>query len=376
MNLELFDRLDTASGQYEKNKLIVDTEEIIFENYFSIREILKTNELDLTVIAHCKHQAFPHRDVKKIIKQIAQDLNDYKNFRFVLITNTPYDRSIILPQHNRFLWIHYPEYNAIYWPLYSDEKPLTPRSVKKHFLSLNKRNELFRQILYYKFHYNNWLEKSYFSFLGENNFYGSYQCQATFDKHHAVIASSNEFSYLTNNYPSKFIKIEHDNFVDDYDQKINYNGFDPTWKVNNQQLYENSFCSVILETDPASEFINVSEKTFRAISIKHPLLLFSSAGTQKFLCELGLDNDLYNLFKPADLGENFSRFQSFLLILEKIANLSTTELDVLTVMLDKKLDHMRDNYCQLYFNMISRQEKILSQIKTFVPFFPKSNLYS
>ena len=375
MNLDLFDLLDSSSGAYDNNLILVDTEEIIFENYFNLRENLKDSQTNVFIIAHCKHQAFPHHNVKNVIKQISQDLNDYKNFKFVLITNTPYEQSIMLPQHKNFLWIHYPEYNAIYWPMYSDETPLGPRAVQKHFLSLNKRNELFRQILYYKFYYNNWLDKSYFSFLGENSFYGNYACPETFKQHHSVIEQSVEFSYLIKNSPTNFLKIEDDEFVSDYNKKINYNGFDPTWKINNKKLYENSFCSIIMETDPAHQFINVSEKTFRAIAIKHPFLLFSSAGTHQFLRELGLDSDLYNLMMPVDRGQNFQRMQSFLLIIENIARLSPTELNVLTVMLDEKLEQMRNNYRALYYQMIKRQADILEQIKKFIKVLPDRKLH-
>lgn len=366
MNLELFRSLDSMTGLHNGHFFISSNEENILDNYNDIRKLLEDSSVtNVTVVAHCADAAMPHHNLAAKLEQIKTDLRQYKNFKFVLIAGLPYHWEINFDDCCNFLYIFYPEYQGIYWPLYKDELPLGPRPIKKHFLSLNKRADLYRQILYYTFGQHNWIEKSYFSYLGEDYINGNLYSVDRFLEIDAQIKSSKYFRNLMTP-TEKFLSLNNDTLLESY--KNNYSSeSDPTWNIDHR-LYKESFCSVIMETSPTNKIINFSEKTFRAITYKHPFLLFGSENTHRFLIqELGIDLGIYNnVIANWDTGiNNDQRFENFIKFIAKIANLTVDDLTIINNLLNEKASHLRDQYRHVYNKMISKQDFILHSVKKF-----------
>lgn len=367
-NLPLFDRLASlVINNSHKQVFIVENENNILNNYQHIRSLLKDKNLTVNVIAHCRDQAVPHLELEEKVKQIFFDLSQYNNFKFVLIASVPYHWNIDFSQHKNFLYVYYPEYCGIYWDLYKDVQPLTTRKLTKHFLCLNKRAEFLRLLLYYQFYNKNWLDKSYFSYLGEDQFGGKLFCKKTYNHFKNEIIQLKKYQHLK--IPKKsFIELEEDTLIQKY--KNGFDGIqeiDPTWKIE-KSLYQKTFCSVIIETAPTQNIVNISEKTFRCISIQHPFIMFSSINTNKFLSDLGLDYNLYNeIFAEWDKDyRDFERFDSFIKFVEKIARIHIKELTILNNLLQEKLIAARDNYRNLAATMHLKQDKLFEKIKKFV----------
>lgn len=375
MIIDLFRYLDSLNGTHnDGNTIISSNEEVIFKNYNSLREHLFTNQC-VTIISHCCDIAIVNENYHEIMNQISQDLDTYDNFRFIFITSLPYclpyTDSYSLPKHQRFKWIYFPEYNGIYWNLYSDIEPLYPRPVKKHFLSLNKRADLYRQILYYTFSANNWLEKSYFTYLGEDKFKGTLFSKDAVSNIDQII-ERDKYKHLLTHTHQQFLNLPNDKLLSDYN-----NGFniitepDPTWSVD-RGMYNESFCSIVIETDPSSQFINISEKTFRTISIKHPLILFAVPSTYKWLVELGIDYDIF--FPDCMSWDNgttpFNRLDNLIDFISKFEQTTLKELEFLTYELDEKLEHIRLQYKHLYNSINQAQDRIVREIAEVVTFLP------
>lgn len=367
-NLPLFDQLEslTLHNNY-KQVFVVENENNILNNYDRIRSLLNDKSLTVNVIAHCRDQAVPHEDLEEKIKQIFFDLDHYENFKFVLIAPVPYHWNIDFSQHKNFLYVYYPEYCGIYWDLYKDVQPLTTRKLTKHFLCLNKRAEFLRLLLYYEFYNKNWLDKSYFSYLGEDYINGKMYCEKTYNRFKKEIMRFDRYQDLK--IPEKsFVKIEEDNLLQKYENGFDgIRNIDPTWKVE-KSLYQKSFCSIIIETAPTKNIVNISEKTFRCISIQHPALIFSSINTNKFLLDLGLDYNLYNeIFIDWDNDfRDFERFDSYIKFIEKIANTNINELNILNNLLQEKLIAARDNYKNLAATMHLKQDELFKKIQKFI----------
>lgn len=366
MNLELFRSLDSMSGLHNGHFFISSNEETILDNYDDIRKLLEDSSVtSVTVVAHCADAAMPHNDLVTKLEQVKKDLNRYKNFKFVLIAGLPYHWEINFNDHCNFLYIFYPEYQGIYWPLYKNELPLGPRPIKKHFLSLNKRADVYRQILYYTFDQNNWIEKSHFSYLGEDYIHGNLYSEKRFLEIDARIKSSKYFKNLMTP-TKKFLSLHNDTFLESYQNNYS-SGLDPTWNIDHR-LYKESFCSIIVESSPTNRIINLSEKTFRAITYKHPFLLFGSENTHRFLIQdLGIDLGIYNdVIANWDTGiNNDQRFENFIKFITKIANLTVDDLTVINNLLDNKTSYLRDQYRHVYDQMMSKQNFILHSVKKF-----------
>lgn len=365
MNLPLFDKLESLT-QDSDHIIIVENELNIFNEYNQIRSLLNSNN-KISVIVHCRDQAMPHKDIFNKIDQVFYDLDYHKNYNFVLISAFPYHWNIDFSKNKRFLYVYYPEYNGIYWDIYKDVKPLSSRKLNKHFLCLNKRAEFLRLLLYYEFYNKGWLDKSYFSYLGENYLGGELFCKESHNYYKNEISKFNQYKHLK--IPSQsFIQINQDQLLNKYQKKFDtVNCIDPTWKVE-YNLYEKSFCSVIVETGPTHKIVNVSEKTFRCIAIQHPAIIFSSNGTNKFLKDLKLDYNLYHkIFQEWDSNsQDFERFDKFVKFIEKISNLNLENLNLLNEVIQDRLVATRKNYINLYHSMLSKQDKLFEKIQKFV----------
>lgn len=151
------------------------------------------------------------------------------------------------------------------------------KKIIKHFLSLNNRASWDRQSLAYlmkKFKLN---EKSYFSYNGQNSNRTGYNDE--FDQLNAIIGDvwySNglDIEELKNQIP---IVVDRQAVASDRNKNIN------------SEYYNNSFCSIVMETfQRPGDPIN-TEKIIKPIAHKHPFLLYGSDGHLKFLRDLGFE---------------------------------------------------------------------------------------
>lgn len=372
MDLDLFADLRSYHGIHEGHLFISCREEIILNRYPEIKKLFADESIrSVNVVAHCADQAIPSHDLVEKLQEIKGDLAQHKKFKFVLIAAAPYHWEIEFGNLKNLLYIYYPEYQGIYWPIYKDQVPLKPRPIKKHFLSLNKRADPYRQMLYYMFYENNWLDKSYFTYLGEDYLNGSLYSTERVDKIHNKWILSSFFSDLKQP-PEKFRTLDEDKFLQSYKGTWNfYKDLDPSWHIDDR-LYQDSFCSVIIETAPQHNIVNLSEKTFRCIAHKHPVLMFSAAGSYKFLQELGIDFGIYDTaIAKWDTGKILDkRFLHFTDFLKNIASLDLKTLEMLTALIDDKTSYLREQYRHVYENMNFRQDAISQEIKDFLPNVP------
>jgi len=286
------------------------------EEFFDQLEELADTTRPTTLISHCMDQVsgFQHYDKIKLLNQLAKER---QHLTFIIISVNQLDLC------EEVVYYYFPEYHAIYWPLYASKTPL--RSEITHtFLSLNKRGDPWRQLLYKKFWKDNLLDKSYFSYLCEDEVYGTLFHNPTW--HTYAEWADTDFiprfmPELAGPWPDNFCELENDQLLSDYKKgngAVSVN--DPTWSID-EHLTNTSYCSIVIETDIGNELVNISEKTIRAFSLGHPILVLGAAGTHDYLRALGFDllDDVFdNSFDQEP--ELYARFCKFLSSIDKIAN--------------------------------------------------------
>lgn len=285
------------------------------EDFFAQLEYLTSTEIPTTFISHCMDQVsgFQHYDKIELLNQIAKER---KHIKFVIISVNKLDLC------SEVDYYFFPEYHAIYWPLYKSMTPIQ-QEITHTFLSLNKRGDPWRQLLYKKFWQDKLLEKSYFSYLCEDDNYGTLFHKPTWEanKHWADTDFIPRFMpELEGPWPDSFCELENDQLLSVYKTGNFDNNDDPTWTVD-QRLTNTSYCSVVIETDIGNELVNISEKTIRALALGHPLLVLGVASTHQYLKDLGFDllDDVFdNSFDQEP--ELYARFCKFLSSIDKIAN--------------------------------------------------------
>jgi len=286
------------------------------EEFFNQLEKLADTSTPTTLISHCMDQVsgFQHYNKIKLLNQLA---NERKHLTFIVISVNQLDLC------QEVVYYYFPEYHAIYWPLYKDMTPIQ-QEITHTFLSLNKRGDPWRQLLYKKFWQDGLLNKSYFSYLCEDDNYGTLFHNPTW--HANCEWADTDFiprfmPELSGPWPDNFCELENDQLLSDY-KKGNEAVFvnDPTWSID-EHLTNTSYCSIVIETDIGNELVNISEKTIRAFALGHPILVLGSCGTHQYLRDLGFDllDDVFdNSFDEEP--ELYARFCKFLSSIDKIAN--------------------------------------------------------
>jgi len=318
------------------------------DEFFGRLEELASTATPTTLISHCMDQVsgFQHHDKIKLLNQLAQER---KHLTFVIISVNQLDLC------QEVVYYYFPEYHAIYWPLYESKTPIQ-QEITRTFLSLNKRGDPWRQLLYKKFWQDQLLDKSYFSYLCEDSNYGTLYHIPTWEanKHWADTDFIPRFMpELSGDWPDDFCTLENDTLLETY--KTNKFDSDPTWAVD-EHLTNTSYCSVVIETDIGNELVNISEKTIRALALGHPLLVLGVAGTHQYLKDLGFDllDDVFdNSFDQEP--ELYARFRKFLSSIDKIAG--SDQVDVRSRCLAN-----RQRVKELNAEMHSRAEEIFQSV--------------
>ena len=321
------------------------------EDFFGQLETITDTDRPMTFISHCMDQVsgFQHYDKIKLLNQLAQER---KHLTFIVISVNQFELC------SEVIYYYFPEYHAIYWPLYKSKTPLD-QEINKHFLCLNKRGDPWRQVLYKKFWQDKLLDKSYFSYLCEDDNYGTLFHEPTWEANREWADTDfipRFMPELEGPWPAKFIELANDSLLETYKSKEFNTDDDPTWNVNDD-LIATSFCSVVIETDIGNELVNISEKTIRALALGHPLLLLGVAGTHQYLRDLGFDllDDVFdNSFDQEP--ELYARFCKFLSSVDKVA-----DLEQFPDIKDRCLKN-RQRVEQLHNEMHQRADQIVQDI--------------
>lgn len=265
-------------------------------------------------------------------------------------------------------WI--PEYHAYYWPIYKDIT-IDTQPISKKFLCLNKRVCISRWLLYKKFYTDNLLESSVFSFLGEDNRWGTLDNKLLISEIEQTIQSRHpEFAHLKTP-TTTFYQIENDHNLEKYltedrASKLKKPLVDSSW-VLDHQFYQQTFCSIIGETSYRSDKPNFSEKTFRAICNGHPFILIGGQHSLQFLRNLGFDtyDDIFDNSYDT-VKDPTQRLLAVFDAIDQISNKDMTQLD----QIKQSLYHRRlkniQTYSNLYDQLINKSNQLQETLKKYV----------
>lgn len=330
------------------------------EDFFAQLEHLTSTETPTTFISHCMDQVsgFQHYDKIKLLNQIAKES---KHIKFVIISVNKLD---LCPEVDYYF---FPEYHAIYWPLYKDMTPTYRLNDVTHkYLCLNKRGDPWRQVLYKKFWMDGLINYSHFSYLCEDDNYGTLFHEPTWEAN--CKWADEDFiprfmPDLAGPWPEpKFRELPNDSLLDQYKTGKFDKTDDPTWTTD-LDLSQTSFCTVVIETDAGNELVNISEKTIRALALGQPLLLLGVNGTHQYLKDLGFDllDDIFdNSFDQE--WELYARFCKFLSSIDRINQHSVGALQHTKCSLKKRLLANRDRVEELNKEMHLRAREIVQDI--------------
>jgi len=295
--------------------------------------------------------------------------NTSVNSNFILINSFDFPELANIPH---VYFYHFPEYHAYYYPLYQDYR-ITSTKLTKKFICLNKRGHSFRQALYQAFYNCHLLDASYFSYLCETG-----HCGQLFDETvHAKIEQ--ELLDWHSRWPElarwttpdkKFITVNDHDILDQYQDWSNQDGWanttnlDPSW-IHDSAMYATSFCSVVAESIPDQQRINLSEKTIRAFCMGHPIIMIGVAGTVEYLRNLGFDmfDDIIDHSYDHTIDPVIRTRQAFEQIL-KLNEYSIEELDDLNQQLVPRRQHNIDVVKTMYNNIPCAEFKIAQSIRT------------
>lgn len=376
-DLELFRVLDFV---LTKNPLFLSKDnEQFFQNKPDLLAHIK--QPGAWAIMHNRYFNPMDESKTKFLKELA---DFYKNtdINTNLIVIDSYDYPD-LKNIEKIHFFYFPEYHVYYYPLYESFRIL-PTTLSKKFLCLNKRGTMFRQILYQAFYHYNLLDVSYFSYLCETECCGklfSEEVHQSID-HQIRSQISHQWPEL-NSWVApdrKFITIGDNEDLAQYQSWADLNGWetfttDPSW-LHDHKLYSTSFCSVVVESCPVDEFINISEKTIRPLCLGHPILVFGSCGTVELLRNLGFDmfDDIID-HKYDLIADPITRLKCFLESVKKLNQLTIEELSIINQEISGRRQNNIDRIKQLHSEMLVKEIEILNKIKDIVNFnssVPKS----
>jgi hypothetical protein len=361
-------------------RVLIFYEEQFFNELESLTQSLRQTDNKYVIISQCLDQVSGFRYYEKL--PMISDLSiEFKN-RVLFIIVSVHDLKLtgLGPTVQYF---YFPEYHAVYWNLYKNYNS-EYKTVNKKFLSLNKRGDIWRQLLYKKFYVDRLLDESYFSYLCESTNYGLLYHNETWEANREWLDDwiDNYHQPLNGKWPpKKYHELENDTQLNQYKDKFSNTSHifsdvtDPTWQID-VELYNTSFCSIILETDIGNELVNLSEKTFKAISMGHPMLLLGAPGTNNFLKSLGFDlfDDILDTTYDQEL-DLFDRIIKFFCSIDKIQKKPLNELDLLKCQLIERGKDNRNQYKLLYATMHQRAKSIADQaLQAIVNFDPSVNI--
>lgn len=221
------------------------------------------------------------------------------------------------------------------------KSPLCQDKFDKKFINLNRMQRPHRCLLLTLLHQKDLIKEGYISFNEMDiNYY-----KARMKK------SYPEFKYLLT---EEQLKETLPLVVDNYDRSLN------PWYSNQRPLfkfYQNSYFSVVTETHGETEkYPNfLSEKTFKAISHKHPFIVASTTGILQMLRQLG-----YKTFDGIidesydEVEDDVERLTMIVNEIERLCNFDETQLIEFKT---KALEIVEHNY-----NVLMSKTNFINQI--------------
>ena len=363
--LKLFNLLDTHLATdtlvYSKND---------FEFYQNKNELwTHIKQPNAWAILHCRYFGPTHDSKLEFLEELAK-----------FYTTTEINTQLIVISS-----FDMPQMKNCKNPLYKDFT-LTSSTLTKKVLSLNKRGSIHRQLLYHFFYHNDFLKDSYFSYLCETG-----HCGKLFDENYYAQIEH----WIKDFYPQwpelqtwktpekKFITVNDEEQLNNYQHWSDLQGWetgtlDPSW-VHNTALYTNSFCSVVVETCPEDSFVNISEKTIRAICLGHPIIFVAAPGTIKFLESLGLDmyQDIFDQSYDS-ISDPIERMKKVVEVVRQVNQSSLEELTRLNQSLESRRQSNINVIKNLYQHMPVRELEITQSLERlfnqdFSQYYPTAN---
>jgi hypothetical protein len=349
---------------YEHDQFISLPEQNFFQDIDSIEQRIKTSTGKWILLSHCHDQVLGFDNDLKAVDKLNQIADQYQDrVLIVVISVNKFELSDLI--HYYF----FPEYHAVYWPLYKDMTPTYRLNDVTHkYLCLNKRGDPWRQLLYKKFWKQDLLKHSHFSYLCEDDNFGTLFHEPTWE---ANCKWADE-DFIPRFMPSlegawpedKFLELPNDTQLEQYKSRKYYEDGedDPTWTTD-LSLSLSTFCTIVVETDITNKMVNISEKTIRALALGQPMLLLGVSGTHQYLKDLGfdlLDDIIDNSFDQEP--ETYARFCMFSDSIDKINTHSTGALHHTKCSVKDRLRANRTKVEELHTQMNKRSKEIIDEV--------------
>ena len=347
---------------YNRDNVINLPEQEFFQQLNSIEQKIKASTGKWILFSHCQDQVLGFDSDLESVEQLNRIAEQYKDRVLVVVISVNK-----LELNNLIHYYFFPEYHAVYWPLY---KSMTPtyrlNDVTHKYLCLNKRGDPWRQVLYKKFWKQDLLEHSHFSYLCEDDNYGTLFHEPTWENNRKWA----DEDFIPRFMPSlegawpepKFLELPDDSLLVKYKTGDFKTDGDPTWSTD-IQLSNSSFCTIVIETDISNKMVNISEKTIRALALGQPVLLLGKDGTHQYLKDLGfdlLDDILDNSFDQEP--ETYARFCMFSDSIDKINTHSTGALQHTKCSVKDRLRANRRRVEELHEEMNQRSLEIVQEV--------------
>ena len=361
---EIFRGLKTLTPltNYTHSNLISLPEQEFFQQLNSIEQRIKASTGKWILFSHCQDQVLGFDSDLESVEQLNRIAEQYKDRVLIVVISVNK-----LELNNLIHYYFFPEYHAVYWPLY---KSMTPtyrlNDVTHKYLCLNKRGDPWRQVLYKKFWKQDLLKHSHFSYLCEDDNYGTLFHEPTWENNRKWA----DEDFIPRFMPSlegawpepKFLELPDDSLLVKYKTGDFKTDGDPTWSTD-IQLSNSSFCTIVIETDISNKMVNISEKTVRALALGQPVLLLGKDGTHQYLKDLGfdlLDDILDNSFDQEP--ETYARFCMFSDSIDKINTHSTGALQHTKCSVKDRLRANRRRVEELHEEMNQRSLEIVDEV--------------
>lgn len=349
---------------YEHDQFISLPEQDFFQDIDSIEQRIKTSTGKWILLSHCHDQVLGFDNDLEAVDKLNQIADKYQDrVLIVVISVNKFELSDLI--HYYF----FPEYHAVYWPLYKDMTPTYRLNDVTHkYLCLNKRGDPWRQLLYKKFWKQDLLKHSHFSYLCEDDNFGTLFHEPTWE---ANCTWADE-DFIPRFMPSlegawpedKFLELPNDTQLEQYKSRKYYEDGedDPTWTTD-LSLSLSTFCTIVVETDITNKMVNISEKTIRALALGQPMLLLGVSGTHQYLKDLGfdlLDDIIDNSFDQEP--ETYARFCMFSDSIDKINTHSIGALHHTKCSVKDRLRANRTKVEELHTQMNKRSKEIIDEV--------------
>ena len=349
---------------YEHDQFISLPEQDFFQDIDSIEQRIKTSTGKWILLSHCHDQVLGFDNDLEAVDKLNQIADQYQDrVLIVVISVNKFELSDLI--HYYF----FPEYHAVYWPLYKDMTPTYRLNDVTHkYLCLNKRGDPWRQLLYKKFWKQDLLKHSHFSYLCEDDNFGTLFHEPTWEAN--CTWADEDFipqfmPDLEGAWPEdKFLELPNDTQLEQYKSRKYYEDGedDPTWTTD-LSLSLSTFCTIVVETDITNKMVNISEKTIRALALGQPMLLLGVSGTHQYLKDLGfdlLDDIIDNSFDQEP--ETYARFCMFSDSIDKINTHSTGALHHTKCSVKDRLRANRTKVEELHTQMNKRSKEIIDEV--------------